>query len=581
MFVGLCIALSLFAVQLLRLQALDASAMAKQALGSRLTTVKVPALRGNIVDRDGVVLATSLERYDVTVDQTTVGLYSVSVKDPTTGRTHRQVVGVAGAAAALASLLHLDAATVQASLTGTRRFNYVTKGVTPQVWRAVDALGIPGVYGLRTTQRAYPSGGVGASVIGFVGKDKDSTPLAGLELAMSKQLTGTKGEQTYERDPAGRQIPTSQVAATPAVPGATLQLTLDRDIQWRTEQLLAAKVAQTHALSGTVVVMNRAGQILALANAPTFDPNVPSRSTPANLSNRALSEVYEPGSTSKVMTAAALLQENLVRPSEAFTVDDSIRKGGSVFHDSHAHAPEQLTFAGILAKSSNVGTIMAGSRLAPQTMYDYLRKFGVGQPSGLRFPGESAGILAQPSSWSDSQRYTVLFGQGLSVNAVQAAGVYQTIANDGVRVSPQLVEGTVGADGRLAAGPAPTQTRVVSAATASTLRTMLEGVVSADGTAPEATIPGYRVAGKTGTAQRYDPACGCYRGYTGSFIGMAPADDPQLIVAVTLQGPVNGYYGGTVAAPVFKDVMTYALAKMAIPPTGTVSPTISITPAGR
>jgi cell division protein FtsI (penicillin-binding protein 3) len=340
-------------------------------------------------------------------------------------------------------------------------------------------------------------------------------------------------------------------------------------------------VAQTHALSGTVVVMNRAGQILALANAPTFDPNVPSRSTPANLSNRALSEVYEPGSTSKVMTAAALLQENLVRPSEAFTVDDSIRKGGSVFHDSHAHAPEQLTFAGILAKSSNVGTIMAGSRLAPQTMYDYLRKFGVGQPSGLRFPGESAGILAQPSSWSDSQRYTVLFGQGLSVNAVQAAGVYQTIANDGVRVSPQLVEGTVGADGRLAAGPAPTQTRVVSAATASTLRTMLEGVVSADGTAPEATIPGYRVAGKTGTAQRYDPACGCYRGYTGSFIGMAPADDPQLIVAVTLQGPVNGYYGGTVAAPVFKDVMTYALAKMAIPPTGTVSPTISITPAGR
>jgi cell division protein FtsI (penicillin-binding protein 3) len=224
---------------------------------------------------------------------------------------------------------------------------------------------------------------------------------------------------------------------------------------------------------------------------------------------------------------------------------------------------------------------MAGEKLSPSTMYGYLTRFGIGQPSGLDFPGESRGILAQPQDWSGSQRYTVLFGQGLSVNAVQAAGVYQTIANDGVRVEPRLVAGTVRPDGTLVKAPAPRTVRVVSPATATSLRRMLEGVVSAEGTAPEARIAGYRVAGKTGTAQRFDPTCGCYRGYTGSFIGMAPADDPQLVVAVTLQRPVRGYYGGTVAAPVFREVMTYALQKLQIPPTGTKSPKISITPAAR
>ena len=579
MFIGVCFELSLFAVQLLRLQALDASAMAEQALGSRLTTVPVTAPRGAIVDRSGVVLATSLERYNVTVDQTTVKLYKKYEKDPVTGKKREVVLGIPGAAAALAPVLGMDVATVEAKLTGTRRFAYVTKGVTPEVWRKVNALSVTGIYPERTTQRSYPADGVGASVVGFVGKD--NTPLAGLELKLNKMLTGTPGSQTYERDPKGRQIPTGDIAQKAAVPGSTVQLTLDRDLQWKAEQALAAKVKESGALSGTVVVMTVDGKILALANAPTFDPNVPAQSKPANLSNRALSEVYEPGSTSKVMTAAAALEEGVVTPSTPFEVPGEIHRAGKVFHDSHAHAVEALTFAGVLAKSSNVGTIMAGEKLSPTTMYSYLNKFGIGQASGLAFPGESRGILAQPQDWSGSQRYTVLFGQGLSVNAVQAAGVYQTIANDGVRVQPELVAGTVDANGTLKPAAAPKQTRVVSAKTAATLRRMLEGVVSKDGTAPEAKIAGYRVAGKTGTAQRFDPTCGCYRGYTGSFIGMAPADDPQLVVAVTLQRPVRGYYGGTVAAPVFKDVMTYALQKMQIPPTGSKSPTIRLTPKDR
>jgi cell division protein FtsI (penicillin-binding protein 3) len=535
----------------------------------------VSAPRGEIVDRTGVVLATSLERFNVTVDQTTVGEYARLDKNPVTGVRTKVELGTAGAAAVLAPLLRMDVSTVQDKLTGTRRFAYVAKGVTPEVWRKVSALEVPGIYAERTTQRSYPADGVGASVVGFVGKD--NTPLAGLELKLNKTLTGTPGSQTYERDPQGRQIPTGDIEQKAAVPGSTVQLTLDRDLQWRAEQALAAKVKESGALSGTVVVMTVDGKILALANAPTFDPNVPSQSQPANLSNRALSEVYEPGSTSKVMTAAAVLQEGAATPTTPFSVPGQIRRAGKVFHDSHAHAVEQLTFAGVLAKSSNVGTIMAGEKLPPTTLYSYLTKFGVGQPSGLAFPGESRGILAQPKDWSGSQRYTVLFGQGLSVNAVQAAGVYQTIANDGLRVEPQLVAGTRGADGKLVPAPVQKTTRVISAKTAATLRLMLEGVVSQDGTAPEARIPGYRVAGKTGTAQRFDPTCGCYKGYTGSFIGMAPADDPKLIVAVTLQRPVRGYYGGTVAAPVFKDVMTYALQKMQIPPTGSKSPTIRLT----
>ena len=311
------------------------------------------------------------------------------------------------------------------------------------------------------------------------------------------------------------------------------------------------------------------GEILALANAPTFDPNDTSRSAMKNLANRALSDVYEPGSTGKVMTFAAALEEKAITPSTPFTVPGHIKRSTKVFHDSHDHAPERLTAAGVLAKSSNVGTIMIGEKLAPRTMHDYLTKFGIGQPSGLNFPGESRGILAKAKDWSGSQRYTVLFGQGLSVNAVQAAGVFQTIANDGVRMPPRLIEGVQRADGTVEPAIPDRGVRVVSAATAETVRLMLEGVVSADGTAPEARIPGYRVAGKTGTAQRFDPGCGCYRGYTASFIGMAPADDPQLIVAVTLQRPVKGHYGGSLAGPVFKQIMSYALQKLQIPPTGT------------
>ena len=580
MFVGVCIVLSLFAVQLLRLQALDASAMAKQALAGRTTTATVPATRGDVLDRGGAVLATSLERYDVTVDQRAVPKYSKYVRDAA-GHKRKVELGLAGAVRDLAPVIGMSETDLRDKLDGRKGFVYVKKQITPQVWRAVKAVQVPGIYAERTSKRFYPGNGLGSSVVGFMGTDPksgtDLVPRAGIEQSWNASLNGRAGSVTYERDPKFRQIAGGEVERTPAVDGLDVELTIDRDLQWRAEKLLAAKVKETKALSGVVVVMRRNGEILALANAPGFNPNDTRKAKAENMYNRALSEVYEPGSTGKVMTAAAVLEEGVVTPSSPFAVDSTVTRSGKVFHDSHAHPTEHLTFAGVLATSSNVGTILAGERLSSATMYRYLTKFGIGQPSGLGFPGESRGILADNKDWSGSQRYTVLFGQGLSVNALQAAGVYQAIANDGVRVQPRLVAGTRDASGHFRAAPAPKEVRVVSPQTARSLRTMLEGVVSAEGTAPEAKIEGYRVAGKTGTAQRVDPECSCYQGYTGSFIGMAPADDPELIVAVTLQRPTNGYFGGVVAAPVFRDVMTYALQKLQIPPTGTASPKVSIT----
>jgi cell division protein FtsI (penicillin-binding protein 3) len=264
-----------------------------------------------------------------------------------------------------------------------------------------------------------------------------------------------------------------------------------------------------------------------------------------------------------------------VTPATKLTIPGTLQRGGKTFHDAETHGTEKLTLAGMLAKSSNIGAIKVGERLSPATMHDYLTKFGIGVPTGVGLP-ESRGILAPAKDWNNSQRYTVLFGQGLSVTALQSASVFATVANNGVRIQPRLIKAVSDANGTLEARPEGRQTRVVSAKTAQELRLMLESVVKEGGTAVKASIPGYRVAGKTGTADYVDSSCGCYNGYTASFVGMAPADDPQLVVAVFLQQPVHGYYGGTVAAPVFQQVMNYALAHEGVAPTGTRAPKVPL-----
>ena len=554
---------SLFAAQLLRLQALDSSTMASAALKSRLSVVVVPGLRGNITDSKGVVVATSIERRNVTADQSAIPQY----------KKKGRVVGVAAAAADLAPILGKSAVELSATLTGARRFVYVAKGITPLNWRKIQALGIPGIFSEPTSTRSYPSSSAAASLVGWVGADGSGG--GGLELLLNKALEGKPGESTYEQSADGRIIPTGEQQITPAVRGSDVRLTIDSDLQWFAQNAIAQKVDQTGALSGTVVVMRaKTAELLAVASYPTFDPNNIAKAT-GSLSNNAFGEAFEPGSTAKVMTAAAALQEGVATPATPVVVPNRLPRAGTSFRDAEEHGVEKLTFAGVIAQSSNIGTMMVGEKVPPATLEKYFRGFGVGQKSGIGFPGETAGLFARSKDWSGSQRYTVMFGQGLAVNAIQVASVFQTIANGGVRVPPTLVAGTSNADGTFAPTPLTKPVRVISKPVATTLSQMLEFVVGDGGTARQAEIPGYRVAGKTGTADRVG-ANGRYSGKTASFIGFAPADKPEFVVAVILQNPIRGYFGGSTAGPVFKDVMTYALQEFAVPPTGTPPPVMKL-----
>ena len=543
--------MSLFAGRLLQLQAVEAPAYAAQAEAGMLRQVQLPATRGSITDVNGNVLAQTVAAYDVTADQT-------------------EISNPAGTAASLAPILGVNAASLIPSLTGTHRFSYVAKQVSPDTWAKVNALGLTGIFNQSDPKRVYPDGSLAASVIGFVGSDGNG--LGGLEYQFNSLLAGVNGQNTYQAGPGGAQIPTAQSVDRPAIDGSTIRLTINSAIQWEAERALAVAVTQSRADSGTVVVEDpRTGAILALATDPTFNPSDPGASPVQDRGNSGLSDVYEPGSTSKLMTVAAALQEKAVTPGTPITVPNSLPRGGRVFHDDVSHGTEHLTVTGVLAKSSNIGAIQIGEKIGRYKLYNYLRAFGIGAPTGMGFPGESAGILSPAQDWSDAQFATVTFGQGLSLNAVQATSVYATIANNGVRVQPTLVAGTVAPDGSFTANGAGKQVRVVSAQTAATVRSMLESVVSDQGTAPMAEIPGYRVAGKTGTANRIDPTCGCYRGYTASFIGMAPADAPRLVISVTLQNPKGSvHFGGRLGGPVFRQVMSFGLQTLGIPPTGTV-----------
>lgn len=540
----------LFVGRLVQIQGLDSGQLAEEALGNRLVTTTLHAERGQIVDAHGVVLAGTVERRNITVDQNLVPEYTGG--------------GVEGAAHNISAITGQPVEEVQANLTGTRVFAYVAKNVTPEQWRAIQALRVPGVYSEPNMVRDYPAGPVAGNLLGFTGAD--GAGQAGLELRLQDTLSGTDGERMYERGRSGAMIPTGENNEVAAVNGRSVRLTIDRDLQWYAQQAIADKVAESGGEWGSVIVMDvRTGDVLALAEAPSVNPSVPGDSKAEDRGSRALSDVIEPGSTAKVITAAAVLEEGKVAPTTTFDIPDRYTtKNGQTFKDSHDHDVEQLTFAGVLAQSSNTGTVMAGERLTKQQRYDYMRRFGLGQPTGLGFPAEAKGILNTPDKWDGRQQYTVLFGQGVSLNTLQAADVFAIIANDGIRVQPRLVSAVQDEHGRWQDVEPSPSTRVVSTGTAEAVQVMLESAVE-DGTGGNAQIPGYRIAGKTGTAQAPDDRGG-YTGYTASFIGMAPAGDPQLVVAVTVQRPTNGYYGGTVAAPVFKDVMSYALQAERIPP---------------
>lgn len=556
-----------FAGRLVQLQAVDSAPLAAAALGTRLQTDTIAAERGSITDSTGVVLAESVERRDITADPS---LFSGPTKERPRALTPEE------GAAKLAPVLGMSEAELVPLLTpkttaagNPSMYVMLAKGFTPAQWRDVIAVGVPGVRGVKTELRTYPAGITAGNLVGYVGKD--GTALAGLELAEDSVLTGTDGKESYERGRNGERIPLGDSSTTPPVDGKDVRLTLNADLQYYAQQAAAAQAEKTKAAWASVVVMRPGGEVLAMAESGSIDPADPGATPEAERHNRSLEDVFEPGSTGKVITAAAAIEQGLATPDMQLTVPDSIalpRRAGTV-HDSHSHAPEKMTLAGVLAESSNVGTILVGQELTPEQRYDYLRAFGLGEKQ-LGLPGETRGILAPVDEWDGRQQYNVLFGQGYAVTALQAAQVYATIANGGVRVPPHVIAGTTDGSGTFTPAEQPAGTRVVSESTAKQVTSMLEGVVSSEGTGQNAAVPGFRVAGKTGTAEDLpaSKATGTKQ-YTASFTGMAPADDPQLIVSVTVQHPDYAYhYGGTAAAPVFADVMQYALAQQGIRPSG-------------
>ncbi len=567
--------LTIFAAQMLRVQAFEASPVQLAALNKRLTSkVATPAMRGSIIDSKGVVLARSLERYTVSVNQLAVKEYTRTVDDK------RTKVGVVGAAQVLAPLLGTTAEALVPDLMGNNAYRILARKVTPLAWRDIDKLGIPGIYAELTFERSYPAGMSAAPVTGAV--NLDQAPAGGLESALNSQLAGSPGETQYERSRDGKPIPWADERGHAAVPGVDVTTTIDSDLQWYAENAIAAQVTRVGAASGYAIVMEaKTGKVRALASYPTFDPMATKEWTLDGLRNHAVEDVYEPGSTGKVMSVAAAIEENTVTPTTPLVVPNRIKRSDKQFKDHNDHDTLELTVAGALAKSSNIGVILATEAVSARSIETYYRAFGMGAKTGLGLPGESAGLLTPVAQLNGSQRYTMLFGQGYSLTALQAAGVYQTIANKGVRVAPSLVEGTTGADGQFVPASGNQGVRVVSDSTARQVSDMLEEVVAPGGTAPQVAIAGYRIAGKTGTANRYDESAGKYSGYTTSFIGYAPAEDPQFVVAVTLQRPqVDNPSGAGLAGPAFKDVMAYALQAYKVAPSTTPGPTIPLTAPG-
>jgi cell division protein FtsI (penicillin-binding protein 3) len=548
--------LSVFAGRLVQLQGIDPNSYAAMAAAEGLQNVTLQAERGDILDRNGKPLADSVDGLMVVADP-----YMTSDEAPELAKF-------------LAGRLDLDYFTVLDRLREPdSRYEYIARRVPATVASdAVKAAEEAGFKGLATQPdpiRDYPAGDVAANLVGFMGTDE---ALGGLERTFDRQLAGTDGSARYEVG-GGNRIPLGESTIEQAVNGKNLQTTLDLDLQWYTQRVLRQTVEDASAESGFAVVMDtRTGEILAEADDPTFDANHPLEVPDEDRGARSMSGVYEPGSVEKVLTVSALVDAGKVSARTRLKVPGVLNREDRPIHDWFAHDLLHLTMAGVIAKSSNIGTVLAADRFDQGELYRYLAKFGLGQRTDIGVRGETPGILPASSTWTHQMQDRIAFGQSLSVNAVQMAAAVNTIANGGVRVSPSLIRGTATTDDGVVVGTDMTTTRrVVSTHAARETARMMERVVDPDvGVAPAAAVPGYRVAGKTGTAQRVGEECGCYDGTdTVSFAGFAPADDPRFTIYVVVQNPGNGGGGGSVAGPAFSKIMSYALRRYAVPPTGT------------
>ena len=522
------------------LQVVRAPALERLAAQQHHETVTTPAGRGTIFDRMGVQLA---------IGEPATTVYA----DPRQIRNAQKVAVEAGSA------LNIDPNRVYPQLLDKKRsFVYVQRKADPARAAALQRRGLAGLDFYPEERRFYPQHTVGAQVLGYAGVDNKG--LAGLELGLDRELSGRSGKETIVRDPFGRAI--DVVSSTPEEPGRDVFLTLDHTLQAKVEAVLRQTVAQWHAVDGTAVILDpRTGGVLAMAVAPGFDANQFPGIPGSMQRNRAVTDTYEPGSTFKVVTYAAALTDGVVNPNSSFTLPPTIKVADRVIDEAEPRPTETMTVSEMLARSSNVGTVMLAQLLGSKRLAAWIGRFGFGRPTGIDFPGESPGIVLPLDRWSGSTIGNVPIGQGIAVTPIQMAALYGALANRGIWVQPHLVDHVRGVRARR-----PSRHRVLSAAIAREVVGMLQGVVSG-GTGAEAAVPGYLVAGKTGTAAKPDPSGGdSNTKYVASFVGIVPASSPRLVVLVSINEPQGQIFGGVVAAPAFRDIARFALQYLDVPP---------------
>lgn len=554
----LVVFLAVVAGRLVYLQVVAAPAYAQRAVDQRMRDITLAPRRGSIYDREGEPLAVSMEAR-------TVYAAPHSVADPK------------GTAKALSRVLGGKAKDYEKKLTKDTGFVYIARKVDMDRAKALEDLDLKGIGFLEDSRRTYPSGELACQILGFVGVDDDG--LAGLEKYYDDVLKGEPGAILAERDPFGRPIPGGVMSSEEPIAGGNVVLTVDKDIQYQAQVELTAAVEKWSAKSGSVVVMDpRDGTIYAMASVPGFNPNAFGEANDAAYRNRPITDIYEPGSTVKSLTAAAVIDKGLYGPKSMFHLPSSIKVGGRTIGESHWRPTVDWSLSDIVTNSSNVGAVKLGLALGPENLYTYFDRFGLTEKTGVDFPGEVKGWLPPPDDWSASTIGTVPFGQGVSMTPLQLARALSAIANGGELVTPHFLLSLPEDPDATLSWP---KERAISEKAAQTTTEVLKHVVS-EGTGTEAAVDGYSVAGKTGTAQkaRTDGRGYAAGKYMASFSGFLPADDPQILIIVTLDEPSNAIYGGVVAAPTFSALAQFSVSHLKIPPTTSLSRSIDETATG-
>lgn len=558
------IAAVVFTIRLVDLQIIQANAINEKSYEKRAVTRVIPALRGQIIDANGKVLAKTVFRYDINAAPSKVAPITRTVNGAPVLVTVEQLVSEIGA------ILEMSPAEVSAKITGTGEYAQIKKRVDAASYRKLKDLDIPWLYEDPVAERIYPNGAVAGNLLGFI---TESGLMEGLEQLYDKCLAGIPGEETFEKGVDGIKIPSSVISTKKAVPGRNIRLSIDSDLQYFTQQVLASTVSRLRAdWASAVVIETKTGRILAAAEAPSVDPNDPGKLSADDRRARVFQFAFEPGSTLKTVTAATVIDTGLGSPNSQAVATYSYslpNTGGYTVTDSHFHPTEYLTLTGVLAESSNTGILDIGKDVDYKTRYRYLEKFGLGSKTALSFPGEGSGQLNALKDWDGVKKFTSMFGQGISVTPIQSAMMYQTFGNGGVRLDPVLVDGCESDVNNFRIPETAGGVRVISEESNRQVLEMMERVVESGAIGRYGAIPGYRVGAKTGTAEIRDPNTGKYAGpYAISYFGVAPIDDPEFVVAVTAYKSRTVGSSLGVAAP-FKKIMQQVLRAYRVAPSNT------------